>query len=275
MAERTPGTGGLAIGAVILAAALSTALVSLVWTPVPPATMDIAARLQGPSAAHWLGTDTFGRDTASMLMVGLRHSLTAAFLAVLIGAGLGVPLGAYAAVRGGWPDELVMRGNDLLFAFPAVLTAAMLVTVLGPSLWVAVVSIGVFNIPVFARVTRSGAVRILERSFVQAARMSGKSMRRITLDHVLPNLLDQLIVQLSIQLAVGILAEAGLGYLGLSIPPPAPTLGKMLADAQTMLALAPRLAILPGLAIALVVLGFNLVGDGLRDRLDPRLAQAR
>ena len=275
MAERGFATGGLVIGLAILAAAVLTALVSLLWTPVPPAAMDIAARLQGPSPAHWLGTDTFGRDTASMLMVGLRHSLTAAFLAVLIGAGLGIPLGAYAAVRGGWPDELVMRGNDLLFAFPAVLTAAMLVTVLGPSLWVAVVSIGVFNIPVFARVTRGGAVRILERSFVQAARMSGKSMSRITVDHVLPNILDQLIVQLSIQLAVGILAEAGLGYLGLSIPPPAPTLGKMLADAQTMLALAPRLAILPGLAIALVVLGFNLVGDGLRDRLDPRLAQLR
>ncbi|WP_349262534.1 ABC transporter permease [Geminicoccus sp.] len=254
---------------------LALALLSMIWTPYPPVAIDIKAKLQGPSLRHLLGTDPFGRDTASMLMTGARHSLSVATGSVLLGAGLGVPAGAMAAAIGGWLDDLVMRGNDLLFAFPAVLTAIMLAAALGPSTWTAVIAIGLFNIPVFARVTRSAAVRLWPRSFVQAARLSGKGRFRITVEHILPNIIDQLVVQVTVQLALAILAEAGLGYLGLSVPPPAPSWGKMLADAQTFLAVSPRLAILPGVMVAITVLGLNMLGDGLRDRLDPRLAALR
>nr|WP_051329415.1 ABC transporter permease [Geminicoccus roseus] len=254
---------------------LALPLLSFAWTPFPPAAIDVKARLQGPGIAHLLGTDPFGRDLLSMLMVGARHSVLIAVASVALGAGVGVPLGALAAAQGGWLDSVVMRGNDLVFAFPAVLTAIMLAAVLGPSIGVAILAIGLFNVPVFARVTRSSAVRIWPRAFVQAALLSGKGRTRITLEHVLPNIADQLLVQITLQLGLAILAEAGLGYLGLSVPPPAPTWGRMLADAQSFLALSPRLALLPGLAIALTVLGLNMLGDGLRDRLDPRLRGSR
>jgi peptide/nickel transport system permease protein len=273
--DRRPAGLGLWLGAAIILAVLALAVLSIVWTPHPPAAIDVKARLQGASWLHPLGTDPFGRDLLSMLMAGARHSLLIAIAAVGLGAGIGIPAGTLAAAKGGWLDDLVMRGNDLLFAFPAVLTAIMLAAALGPSAGVAIVAIGLFNVPVFARVTRSAAVRIWPRAFVQAALLSGKSRRRITLEHVLPNIADQLLVQLTLQLAMAILAEAGLGYLGLSVPPPAPTWGRMLADAQSFLAISPRLAILPGLAIALTVLGLNLLGDGLRDRLDPRLSSLR
>ena len=263
------------LGLAITVALLTVATMSLLWTPFPPGAIDIKARLQGGSWAHPLGTDAFGRDLLSMLMTGARYSFSVAATSVGMGALAGIALGALAAAVGGWLDDLAMRGSDLLFAFPAVLTAIMLAAALGPSLWVAIVAIGLFNVPVFARVTRSAAVRIWPRAFVQAARLSGRSRPTITFIHVLPNIVDQLVVQISLQLALAILAEAGLGYLGLSVPPPAPTWGRMLADAQTYLAVAPRLAILPGLAILLAVLGLNLLGDGLRDRLDPRMSRVR
>ena len=263
---------GLVAGGVVVALVAAAALLSLVWTPYDVAALDIAAKLQPPSEAHWLGTDHFGRDVLSMLMVGARVSIAVALVAVGIGIGLGVPLGlAAAANRGTLLDEVILRGNDLVFAFPALLIAIMITAVFGPSALNAIVAIGIFNVPVFARITRAGALTLWPREFILAARVAGKGAARISLEHILPNLASLLIVQGTIQFSLGILAEAGLSYVGLGAQPPTPSWGRMLAESQTMVAIAPWLALFPGLAIVLTVLGLNLLGDGLRDLLDPRL----
>ena len=267
---------GLAIGAALAGVFALAALVSLVWTPYDVAALDVAARLQPPSAAHWLGTDHFGRDVLSMIMVGARVSIAVALVAVGIGMGLGVPLGlAAAATRGSLLDEAIMRANDLVFAFPALLIAILITAVFGPSALNAIIAIGVFNVPVFARVTRGAALALWQREFVLAARVAGKGRARISVEHLLPNLANLLIVQGTIQFSLGILAEAGLSYVGLGAQPPTPSWGRMLAESQTMIAFAPWLALFPGFAIVLTVLGLNLMGDGLRDLLDPRLRRIR
>ncbi|MFP4043942.1 MAG: ABC transporter permease [Rhodosalinus sp.] len=263
---------GVALSAVfVLAAALS-----FVWTPYPVDGMNIPARLQPPSWAHPLGTDHFGRDILSMIMVGARTSIAVALLAVGIGMALGVPLGLAAAARkGGLLDELIMRANDLIFAFPAIVIAILITAVFGASAVNAIVAIGIFNIPVFARLTRGGALSLWQREFILAARVAGKSATRISAEHILPNVANLLIVQGTIQFSLGILAEAGLSYVGLGAQPPTPSWGRMLAEAQTMVSLAPHVALIPGLAIVLTVLGLNLMGDGLRDLLDPKVRKAR
>lgn len=254
---------------------LLTGVVSLFWTPYSVELLDIPHKLQGASTAHWLGTDHFGRDVFSMLMVGAWNSMLVSVFAIGFGAGIGVPLGALAAGKRGWVEETVMRFNDFAFAFPALLTAVMLSAVYGPGTINSVLAIGIFNIPVFARITRGSALSIYKREFILAARTSGKGEVRIAMDHILPNIASVLIVQGTIQFALGILAEAGLSYLGLGTQPPMPSWGKMLSESQTMMFFAPQLAILPGLAIVLTVLGLNLLGDGLRDILDPRLRRLR
>ncbi len=269
------GHPGFAIGLVISLAILVTALVSLAWTPYPVAAIDIANKLKPPGAGHWLGTDQFGRDVLSMMMAGAANSLMVALVAVGIGAGLGVPLGALAAARRGWTDELVMRFSDFAFAFPALLSAVMITALFGPGAVNSIIAIGIFNIPVFARVTRGAALAIWPRDFILAARVAGKGRVRITTAHILPNIAGLLIVQATIQFALAILAEAGLSYLGLGTQPPAPSWGKMLNEAQTLMYLAPTLAVFPGLAIMLTVIGLNLLGDGLRDLLDPKLRRRR
>ena len=266
---------GLAIGAVLAGVALVAAAVSLVWTPYDVTLLAISQKLQGPSAAHWLGTDHFGRDIAAMLMVGARTSLAVALVAVGIGMGLGVPLGLLAAARPGWADELTMRGNDLIFAFPSLVIAILITAVFGPSAINAIIAIGIFNIPVFARVTRGGALSLWTLDYIRAAQVAGKGRARISVEHILPNIANLLIVQGTIQFSLGILAEAGLSYVGLGAQPPLPSWGRMLAEAQTMVTLAPHVAIFPGLAIVATVLGLNLLGDGLRDALDPRLRRVR
>ncbi|PRD45077.1 peptide ABC transporter permease [Phyllobacterium phragmitis] len=265
----------LAIGLAITLAVAATALLSFVWTPYDATAIDIAAKLQAPSATHWLGTDHFGRDILSMIMVGSRNSIAVALLAVGIGAGLGIPLGLSAAARGGWLDEMLMRFNDLVFAFPALLSAVMITAIFGPGAFNAIIAIGIFNIPVFARVARGAALSLLRREFILAARAAGKSRSRIAVEHVLPNIANLLIVQATIQFSLGILAEAGLSYLGLGAQPPMPSWGRMLFEAQTMIGFAPHMALFPGLAIVITVLGLNLLGDGLRDVLDPRLEGQR
>ena len=265
----------LLAGGMLSAALLAIAALSFAWTPYSPVAIDIPHKLALPSAAHWLGTDPFGRDIASMLMAGARNSIAVAVVAVLVGAGLGVPLGALAAARRGWTDELVMRAGDLAFAFPALLTAVMITALAGPGAANAMLAIGIFNIPVFARLTRAASLGLWKRDFVLAARTAGRGDLAITLDHILPNILGGLIVQATIQFALAIVAEAGLSYVGLGTQPPNPSWGKMLNDAQTYIFQAPRLAIFPGLAISLSVLGLNLLGDGLRDILDPKLRRSR
>ncbi|HAF88595.1 MAG: ABC transporter permease [bacterium] len=263
------------IGLILSFIMLFTGLLSLFWTPFPVELLDIPHKLESPSAKHWLGTDHFGRDVFSMLMVGAWNSMLVSVFAIGFGSLIGVPLGALAAAKRGWVEETVMRFNDFAFAFPALLTAVMLSAVYGPGTINSVLAIGIFNIPVFARITRGSALSIYKREFILAARTAGKGEFQIAVEHIFPNIVSVLIVQVTIQFALGILAEAGLSYLGLGTQPPIPSWGKMLSEAQTMMFFAPQLAILPGLAIVLTVLGLNLLGDGLRDILDPRLSRVR
>ncbi|MFO0444003.1 MAG: ABC transporter permease [Betaproteobacteria bacterium] len=268
-----------AVGAVLSGAMLLVALLSLLWTPHPVAEIDIPNKLAPPSATHWLGTDSLGRDIASQLMVGAQNSIVVGVVAVGIGLVLGVALGcaaaaAQAAGRNGF-DELVMRASDFTFAFPALLTAIMLTALYGPGLLMSIVAIGIFNVPVFARIARGSAQAVWAREYVTAARAAGLGPLAITRDHVLPNIAGVLIVQATISFATAILAEAALSFLGLGTQPPQPSWGRMLAEAQTQMFQAPLLAVWPGTAIMLSVLGLNLMGDGLRDLLDPRLARSR
>ncbi|KAB0540479.1 ABC transporter permease [Bacillus subtilis] len=265
----------LLIGTIITGFLIGLAVLSLVWTPYSPTGMNILRKLQGPSMQHWLGTDALGRDVLSMVMVGARNSLSVALIAVAVGMGLGVPLGAYAAARGGMIDGFVMRMTDLAFAFPALLTAVIITAVFGPGAVNAMIAIGIFNIPVFARITRGASMGLWKRDYVLAARCAGRGDVAITLDHILPNIGHVLIVQATIQFALAIVAEAGLSYVGLGTQPPMPSWGKMLNDAQTYIYDAPHLAIFPGLAITFAVLGLNMLGDGLRDILDPRVRRER
>ncbi|MHC2256525.1 peptide/nickel transport system permease protein [Bradyrhizobium embrapense] len=263
------------LGAVLSLFVLGAALLSLVWTPWSAYDIDVASKLQPPSAAHWLGTDVLGRDIVSLLLVGARSTIMVGIIAVGIGLTFGVGLGLVAAARKGWTEELIMRMSDFTFAFPAVLSAIMLAAVAGPGMVTSITAIGIFQIPTFVRVTRGSANAIWAREFVLAARAAGKGAFRITIEHVLPNILSILIVQATIQFALAILAEAALSYLGLGTQPPQPSWGRMLNDAQTLLFQSPMLAVYPGAAIAIAVLGLNLLGDGLRDLLDPRLARER
>ena len=264
-----------AVGAGLSALLLLSALLSLVWSPYPPAEIDIPAKLQPPGAQHWLGTDSLGRDIASQLLVGAQNSIVVGIIAVGIGVSIGVLLGCLAAARRGWVEEAVMRAADFTFAFPALLSAIMLGAIYGPGLLTGILAIGIFNIPVFARISRGAANAVWSREYVLASRAAGFGPLRITLDHVLPNIASVLIVQATISFATAILAEAALSYLGLGTQPPQPSWGRMLNEAQTMLFQAPMLAVYPGVAIALSVLGLNLMGDGLRDLLDPKLARRR
>lgn len=262
-------------GGVLAALVLLLALISLVWTPYPPTGIDIPHRLAAPSWPHVSGTDALGRDVLSMLMAGARTSLLVSLLAAGVGLLAGVPLGLLAAARGGWLGDGVMRATDLAFAFPALLTAVMITALAGPGAGNAMLAIGIFNISVFIRVVRGAALPVWRSAFVTAARAIGRGDVTISVRHVLPNIAGVLIVQATIQFALGIGAEAGLSYLGLGVQPPQPSWGKMLNDAQSFLYQAPFLAVFPGLAITLAVLGFNLLGDGLRDVFDPRLRRRR
>ena len=253
--------GGLIVASVALAA-----LLSLAWTPWPAQAVDVAARLTPPSPTHPFGTDAFGRDALSQAMAGARTALAVSLAACALGVGLGVPAGLFAAARGGWADEAVMRTADLVFAFPALLLAVLAAAALGPGALDAVVAIGVYSAPVFAKVARTGARTLWSLDYPLAARAAGQGRLAVSLRHILPNLAASLVVQAALQLSLAVVGEAALAYLGLSAQPPAPSWGRMLAQAQTLYADAPWLALFPGGAIVLTVLGFSLLGEGLRRR---------
>jgi peptide/nickel transport system permease protein len=234
--------------------------------------MSIGGRLQGPSAAHPFGTDQYGRDVLSRVMAGASTSITVGVIAVTLGAGLGVVLG----LAGGWVDgaldEALMRVVDAMQGFPAILSALLFGVVLGPGAAISMLAVGLAFVPAFARLTRASVLELRARDFVLAARALGASDRRLLWHHVLPNTLAPLLIQATTSFPVAVLAEAGLAYLGLGTQPPHPSWGLMLKEAQNFLSLNPWLAVFPGGAIAITVLGLNLVGDGLRDLLDPRLS---
>ncbi|HKN53185.1 MAG TPA: ABC transporter permease [Amycolatopsis sp.] len=260
------------LGAVLVGLVVAAALVSFLWTPYDPVKVDAAHRLLGFSASNLFGTDKFGRDVFSQIMVGARTTLYVGIVAVGIAAVIGTPLGILAGMAPRWLGEFVMRVNDLVLAFPALLLAIMFGAVFGADTLTAMIAIGIATIPSFARIARAGTLQVMSTEFVLAARAGGRSRLWVAGRHVLPNIGGLLIVQASVSFAIAVLAEAALSFLGFGTRPPTPSWGRMLQESQELLTIHPRLALVPGIAIAVAVLGFNLLGDGLRDRLDPRLA---
>ncbi len=272
---KQPAPIHLRLGLALVGMVTFVALLALVWTPYDVTLLEISAKFRPPSPENWLGTDQLGRDVLSLLMAGSVNSLAVAFASVGIGGSIGTALGLLASAKGGWVETTLMRLTDLGFAFPALLFAILLAAAFGPSLSNAIFAIAFINIPIFVRVARSAANQIWTRDFLRAGQAAGQTKWRLTLDHILPNIAAVLIVQATIEFAVAILAEAALSYLGLGAQPPLASWGRMLSQAQTLMYLAPQLAIYPGLCIIITVLGFGLLGDGLRDMTDPRLRQNR
>ena len=272
---RSTGRGKLSptllIGLTLFGLVVLAAIVSYIWTPYDPVQVDAAARLQGSSAAHLMGTDKYGRDVFSAILYGARITLFVGVISVGIAILIGTPLGILAGIRGGWIEEVIMRTSDIALAFPALLLAIMFSAIFGASTMTAMVAIGISTVPGFARVARSGTLQVMGTEYVLAARAASQSRFRIALRHVLPNIIGIVVVQCSVSFSLAVLAEAGLSFLGLGTPPPTPSWGRMLQESQQFLGTEPMLAVWPGLAIAIAVMGFNLLGDGLRDRFDPKL----
>ena len=260
------------LGLAITVALVLVAALSLLYTPADPLAMSMSGRLEGPSGEHPFGTDQFGRDILSRVMTGAVTSIAVGLIAVGIGAGAGVALGLLSGYTGGWPDETLMRLVDAVQGFPAILSALLLTAVFSPGIAVSMVAIGIAFAPAFALLARGSVLELREREFVVAARALGGGDGRLLLRHILPNSLPPLIVQATTSFPVAVLAEAALAYLGLGTQPPYPSWGLMLKEAQNFLSLNPWFAVFPGSAIALTVLGLNLLGDGLRDLLDPKTA---
>jgi peptide/nickel transport system permease protein len=271
-ASRRRRPWNLYVGAGLVILLVLTALVSFVWTPQDPNAVDVEARLQGVGTpGHILGTDQFGRDVLSQLMAGSRNSLYVGIVGTAVALLVGTALGGIAAVRRGWLEGLIIRASDVVLAFPGILVAVVLSAKLGPGNEAAVIAIAIWFTPIVARVTRASANQVFEYSFVLAARAYGRSRAFVMVRHVLPNIASVLIVQATVMFALAILVEAALAFLGLGAQAPASSWGRMINDAQGFVATQPLLAVWPGLAIMLSVLGFNLLGDGLRDALDPKL----
>lgn len=259
-----------AMGLSIALAIVAVALIAQVYTPHDPNGIDIPRRLQAPAPGNWFGTDHFGRDVLSRVMGGALTALAVGFISTGIGFAVGIPVGAIAGYYRGWLDEILMRVMDGIYAFPSLLFAIMVVAMLGPGMFNTMIAVGVASIPGIARITRAGFLAVREKEFVEAATALGARNLRVIMTHILPNVTAPLIVQGTVRFAAAILAEAALSYLGLGTQPPDPSWGRMLRDAQPYLATASWTCMFPAAAIAVSVLGLNLLGDGLRDILDPR-----
>jgi peptide/nickel transport system permease protein len=258
--------GGMIIGVVAIAA-----LIGAVWTPYDPLAIDFMARLSPPGGAHWLGTDEFGRDVLSRLMAGASTSAWISLLTVILAVGAGTALGVFTGFVRGWVDRVLMAFNDALLAFPGILLALGLLAVFGANKYGIIFALGIAYIPSVARVVRGTVLSLREREFVEASRVMGNSEAYTMWRHILPNCIAPLTVLATSLFGWVLLAESALSFLGLGVPPPAPTWGNMLAASRAFIAQAAWLGIFPGLCISLTLLGINLLGDAVRDRLDPRM----
>lgn len=259
------------LGFAIVALFVFCALFAPFLAPYGPDEPDFSKARRGPSPEHWLGNDELGRDLFSRLLYGARISGMIGVIAVAIGLVLGVPMGLISGFYGGWIDALMMRLVDVMLAFPSTLLAIGMVAILGPGLTNAILAVGVVAVPVYVRLVRASTLSVKGLDYISAARALGASDARLMWRHVLPQCLGPILVQSSLQMAAAILAAAGLGFLGLGAPPDVPEWGTMLAKGRSYIFSAPHLTMYPGLAILLVVMGFNLLGDALRDALDPRI----
>lgn len=258
-------------GLIIIGFFLLIALFGPLLAPYTPFEMAPSASRQAPSSAHWFGTDEFGRDVFTRLLYGARISFQVGFISVGIAAAIGIVLGMIAGYFGGWADNIITLLMDVLFAFPTILLAIALMTALGDGISNVMIAIGLVNAPAFMRVVRGSVLSIRNTAFVESAVSVGATSGTILSRHVFPNVTAPLIVHASLNFATAVLAEASLAYLSLGNKPPSPSWGSMVSTGYTILQIAPWAALFPGIAIALTVLGFNLLGDGLRDALDPRL----
>ncbi|MEA2881120.1 MAG: peptide/nickel transport system permease protein [Bradyrhizobium sp.] len=261
---------GAVAGIVVIATFIVLALFAPLLVPYDPVATSWTLVRKAPSSLHWFGTDDLGRDVFARVVYGARASLSAGIISVGIALGIGVPFGVLSGYRGGFVDALISRITDAMLACPYLILAIALAAFLGPSLGNAMIAIGITTTPVFVRLTRGQVMSVKVEDYVEAARAMGNPPWRIALFHILPNVMPALLVQATLSIAAAIIAEAALSFLGLGQQPPAPSWGSMLNSAQRFLTTAPWMAVWPGLAIFLVVLSFNLVGDGLRDALDPR-----
>ncbi|MBK9121676.1 MAG: ABC transporter permease [Chloroflexi bacterium] len=258
-------------GAIILAIVMVTAIFGPAIAPYSPETMDFSARFAPPSTKHFLGTDDFGRDTFSRIIYGARVSVVVGIIAVGIAATIGSFLGLIAGYSSRLADEIIMRSMDILYSFPAILLAIAILAALGRGVGNAMVAIGIVYIPIFARITRGAVLGVRNEDFILAAEALGASRSRILFSHILPNVLSPIIVETTLSLAFAILAEAALSFFGLGSQPPEASWGRMLSEGRSFFRQSAWMGIFPGLAIMLTVMGFNFLGDGLRDALDPRL----
>ena len=261
----------LCIALAVVALQVLLAVLAPLIAPFDPLEQTVIRRLKGPSADNWLGTDQLGRDNLSRILYGYRGSLAISASAVALSLLAGGALGLIAAYYRGWTERIVMRAMDILFAFPLMLLAIGIIAILGPQAWTTALAIAIVYTPIFARLIRAPALVVAESEYVAGARAVGASDARIIIRHILPNLASVILVQASLLLSAAILVEASLSFLGLGTQPPAPSLGLMLSEGRNFLMLGPWSAIFAGLAILLMSFGFNLLGDALRDTLDPRL----